>query len=207
MARLIHAVLLVLAMIVGGPSLVGGATDDFACTIPQEAKEFHQYYSYTGDHSVLDEREYGHREYGYAQYSTGELLVVTPSDLKCILKISLFMTIAMTISPVKCTVTNLATSDQRFIFGYKRSDGKGHVPSPESLLHMFQKDQFSSQAKRHTSSYKKILQGNIDRKKANTAKNVNRMTTRSGQVNSLREMLSIEDTGGFIIAILIKDDS
>ncbi|KAK3800013.1 hypothetical protein RRG08_035612 [Elysia crispata] len=82
-------------------------------------KEFHQYYSFDQDHSVIDEREYGHREYGYAQYSTGELLVVTPADLKC-------------------TVTNLSTSEQRFIFGYKKSHNKGHLPSPEAVLHILQ---------------------------------------------------------------------
>ncbi|GFR83078.1 EF-hand domain-containing protein D1, partial [Elysia marginata] len=84
-------------------------------------KEFHQYYSFQGDHSVIDEREYGHREYGYAQYSTGQLLVVTPADLKC-------------------TVTDLGSSEQRFVFGYKRSNKKGHVPTPESVLHILQPD-------------------------------------------------------------------
>jgi len=81
--------------------------------------ELHQYFDFQADHSVIQQREYGHRFQAYANYDTNEFIGILPES-------------------GTCTVDPLNTDENRFLFGYKKTTTSAHVPAASAVLHLLQ---------------------------------------------------------------------
>ncbi|XP_070179021.1 uncharacterized protein [Littorina saxatilis] len=79
--------------------------------------EVHEYYDYANNRGVMHQIEYGSPYYLYYDYAQNEALTVFPKEKRCF-------------------VEQLSGDVNRFLFGYKTANGRGHVFSPSAALHV-----------------------------------------------------------------------
>ncbi|XP_071098831.1 uncharacterized protein [Haliotis cracherodii] len=78
--------------------------------------EVHEHFDDVNNRGMIEQYSYNEKYLGYYDYTHNEFIGMFPDQ-------------------GRCTVSNLSTSDQRFLFGYKPTNGHGHIFTASGAMH------------------------------------------------------------------------